>query len=62
MVESRVMLGAGSLVPAGKQLDGGYLWLGTPARKVRLLSEEELEYLDYSAEHYVRLSRRYADN
>jgi carbonic anhydrase/acetyltransferase-like protein (isoleucine patch superfamily) len=61
VVESRVMLGAGSLVPAGKRLEGGYLWLGSPARRVRPLTEDELEYLDYSAEHYVKLARRHAE-
>ncbi|MEA3277343.1 MAG: gamma carbonic anhydrase family protein [Pseudomonadota bacterium] len=56
VLESRTMLGAGSLVPPGRVLEGGYLWLGVPARRVRPLTDEELEYLDYSAEHYVRLA------
>lgn len=59
VLESRAMLGAGSLVPSGKHLEGGYLWVGTPARRVRLLSDQELEYLDYSAAHYVRLMERH---
>ncbi|RDH87158.1 MAG: gamma carbonic anhydrase family protein [endosymbiont of Seepiophila jonesi] len=60
VLESRAMLGAGSLVPSGKHLEGGYLWVGTPARRVRPLSDQELEYLDYSAAHYVRLMKRHA--
>ncbi|MBL3589589.1 MAG: gamma carbonic anhydrase family protein [gamma proteobacterium endosymbiont of Lamellibrachia anaximandri] len=59
VLESRAMLGAGSLVPSGKHLEGGYLWVGTPARRVRPLSDQELEYLDYSAAHYVRLMKRH---
>lgn len=55
----KTMLGAGSLVPSGRRLEGGYLWLGTPARRVRPLTEKELEYIDYSASHYVRLARRH---
>jgi carbonic anhydrase/acetyltransferase-like protein (isoleucine patch superfamily) len=51
------LLGAGSLVTTGKHLEGGYLWLGSPARRVRPLSEEERKYLDYSAQHYVRLAQ-----
>lgn len=58
-LDDRVMLGAGSLVVPGKQLQGGYLWVGSPARKVRPLSEQELEYLEYSAQHYVRLKDKY---
>ena len=59
VLESYTMLGAGSLVTSGKHLEGGYLWLGRPARKLRPLSDKERAYLDYSAEHYVRLAKRY---
>jgi len=59
VLEPRVMLGAGSLVSSGKRLEGGYLWLGSPARRIRPLSERELAYLDYAAQHYVRLAQRH---
>ncbi|MET0028298.1 MAG: gamma carbonic anhydrase family protein [Candidatus Thiodiazotropha sp.] len=59
VLESGAMLGAGSLVPQGRRLEGGYLWLGRPARRVRALSEKEKEIIDYTAGHYVRLSERY---
>lgn len=58
-IADRVLLGAGSLVPPGKALESGYLYLGNPARRVRALSEEELAYLGYSAQHYVALKNRY---
>src|SRR3989344_5068079 len=54
-----LILGAGSLVTEGKQLEGGYLWLGRPAKKVRELSEEEKSWFDYSARHYVDLKNDY---
>ena len=53
------MIGAGALVPPGKQLEGGYLYLGSPVKRVRELSEKEQRYLKYSAEHYVRLKNIY---
>jgi carbonic anhydrase/acetyltransferase-like protein (isoleucine patch superfamily) len=53
------LVGAGSLVTPNKQLEGGYLWQGSPARRVRELTEREREYLCYSAEHYVRLKNRH---
>ncbi|ADP10507.1 Carnitine operon protein caiE [Erwinia sp. Ejp617] len=53
-VEDDVMIGAGSLVPPGKRLERGYLYLGSPARKVRPLTEAELSGLVYSANNYVR--------
>lgn len=55
----RTLLGAGSLVTSGKRLEGGYLWLGRPARRVRPLTGKELAYLEYSADHYVRLAQRH---
>lgn len=60
VLEPRVILGAGSLVSPGKVLDGGYLWLGSPARRVRPLRAEELAYLDYSSAHYVDLKNRHS--
>ncbi len=59
LLEPSVMLGAGSLVPQGKRLQGGYLWLGRPVRRVRALSEQELEIIDYTARHYVKLMQRH---
>lgn len=59
VIESGAMLAAGSLVSPGKRLDGGYLWRGSPARRVRPLSTEETEYLEYSALQYARLKDRH---
>lgn len=59
VLEPKTMLGAGSLVASGKRLEGGYLWLGAPARRVRPLTDTELEYMDYSAGHYLRLVQRH---
>ncbi len=59
VIEPRVVLGAGSLVPGGKVLDGGYLWHGSPVRKVRELNQSEQEFLDYSAGNYFRLGQQY---
>ena len=52
-------VGAGALVPPGKVVGEGELWLGNPARFVRRLSEREIEQLHYSADHYVRLKDAY---
>ncbi len=59
VLEDRVMLGAGSLVSPGKVLEGGYLWLGSPARRVRELTGKELAWLEYSSRHYVKLKQRH---
>ncbi|MGD2138452.1 MAG: gamma carbonic anhydrase family protein [Gammaproteobacteria bacterium] len=60
MVRSGAMVGAGSLVPPGHDLEGGFLWVGSPARRARPLREAEAAFLDYSASHYVELKNRHA--
>lgn len=59
IVRSRVMVGAGSLVSPGKELDSGYLYLGSPAKKIRPLRDTELAYLEFSSRHYVDLKNRH---
>jgi carbonic anhydrase/acetyltransferase-like protein (isoleucine patch superfamily) len=59
VLRSGAILGAGSLVPPGRELEGGFLWVGSPARKVRPLRKEEEAFLDYSARHYVELKNRH---
>lgn len=59
IVRSRTMIGAGSLVAPGKVLESGYLYLGSPAKQVRKLSERELDYLEFSARHYIELKDRH---
>lgn len=53
------MIGAGSLVAPGKRLESGYLYMGSPARKIRLLTPEEIDGLIYSANNYVRWKDEY---
>ncbi len=59
IIHSEVLLGAGSLVTEGQELQGGYLWLGRPARRTRLLKEDEQGWFDYIAEHYAQLKDDY---
>lgn len=61
VLEDYVMLGAGALVPPGKKLESGYLYVGTPAKQARLLSEEEKGFLEYSARHYVYLKNEHLE-
>ena len=59
VVRKHGFVGAGALVPPGKTVSSGELWLGNPARCVRKLSAEEIEQLYYSAQHYIRLKDKY---
>ena len=46
VIEDEVIVGANSLVPAGKRLDGGYLYMGSPCKKTRPLSEKEKAFFN----------------
>ncbi|MBB3308134.1 MULTISPECIES: gamma carbonic anhydrase family protein [unclassified Enterobacter] len=61
IVEDDVMIGAGSLVPPGKRLESGYLYLGSPVKQVRPLSEAEIAGLLYSSNNYVDWKNEYLD-
>ena len=50
---------AGALVGPGKELESGFLYVGSPAKKLRQLTDRELEFLLYSAKGYVDLKNRY---
>jgi carbonic anhydrase/acetyltransferase-like protein (isoleucine patch superfamily) len=55
VVEDNVIIGGGSMVTPGKVLASGGLYVGAPAKRVRDLRADELEFLRYSATHYVKL-------
>lgn len=59
IIPDEVMLGAGCLVSPGKILESGFLYVGSPVKKIRPLSTEEKTYLTYSATHYVNLKNRH---
>lgn len=59
VVKKHGFVGAGALVPPGKVVGEGELWLGNPAKFARRLSDAEIEALYYSAQHYVRLKDHY---
>ena len=59
VIEDNTVIGAGSLVTPGKKLEAGYLWLGSPAVKTRELTEDEINSIEYSAQHYVKLKSRH---
>ena len=58
-IPDHVMIGAGSLVPPGRKLESGFLYVGRPVEKARSLTPAEIAYLRYSAEHYVRVKNNY---
>lgn len=59
VIGRHAMVAAGALVAPGKRVGEGELWVGNPARLARKLSDEEIEQLRYSAQHYVELKDQY---
>jgi gamma-carbonic anhydrase len=59
VIEEGGMLGAGGLLPPGKRVGPNELWLGNPARLVRVMSEAELAGWARNAAHYAELGPRH---
>lgn len=58
-IPDEVMIGAGSLVPPGKKLDSGFLYMGSPCKKSRPLKDSERAFFKYSAQNYITLKNEY---
>jgi len=59
VIEDNALIAAGSLISQNKKVTGGYLWMGSPAKAVRKLTQEEIDWFSYSAQHYVKLKTNY---
>ncbi len=59
VVEDGAMVAAGALVTPGKRVKSGELWAGSPAKLMRMLSEDDLKAFKLSADHYVKLAGEY---
>lgn len=55
VVEDEVIIGAGTLVPPGKRLESGYLYVGSPCKQARALTNKERQFFAYSAQNYAQL-------
>ncbi len=55
LIEDEVVIGAGTLVPPGKRLESGFLYVGSPCKQARPLSDKERSFFRYSAGNYVKL-------
>jgi carbonic anhydrase/acetyltransferase-like protein (isoleucine patch superfamily) len=60
VLESECLVGAGALITEGKRFESGSLIVGSPARVVRQLTNEEKHALRVSATHYAEKAHRYA--
>lgn len=54
-------IGAGSVVTAGKKIPPGSLVLGSPAKIVRELTEDEVNGIIKNAKEYIELGKHYKE-
>ncbi|KAF0685157.1 Aste57867_22928 [Aphanomyces stellatus] len=60
VVGENSIITAGSIVTQGKKVPAGQLWSGIPARPVRDLTSEEIEFIKQCSLDYVELSQVHA--
>ncbi|MCF6766082.1 gamma carbonic anhydrase family protein [Thiotrichales bacterium 19S3-7] len=61
IVQSDIMIAAGALVTPGTELETGYLYVGSPAKKIRPLSEIELQFLKISSDNYLETKNQHLE-
>lgn len=59
VVEDEVIIGSGCLVPPGKTLASGFVYVGNPCRQLRPITDQERSFFTYSAANYVKLKDEY---
>lgn len=58
-IGDNAIIGAGSLVPPGKKILSNTLIMGSPAKMIRKLAQEDIARIKDTAQHYVELAREY---
>jgi carbonic anhydrase/acetyltransferase-like protein (isoleucine patch superfamily) len=61
VVEDEVMIAAGTVVPPGKRLASGGLYMGNPARRARDLTDAERARIPVMAGFYIDLKNEYLE-
>jgi gamma-carbonic anhydrase len=59
VVKSGAIIAAGAVVLAGTVVESGYIYAGTPAKKVKPVSEEMQQVFERTANNYVMYAKWY---
>jgi carbonic anhydrase/acetyltransferase-like protein (isoleucine patch superfamily) len=62
IIEKYGFIAAGALIPPGKVIKSKELWAGVPAKFIRYLNQEEIDYIAKSSDNYVSLAAEYSSN
>ena len=57
VIEGDAMLAAGAMLTPGKRIPSGELWAGRPARKMRMLTRQDIADNRKIARHYIEVGR-----
>lgn len=59
LIEKEAMVAAGALVTPGKVVKSGEVWAGRPAKKLRDINDQDLEFFAINRARYARLAQEY---
>ena len=62
VIEKQAFIAAGSLLAPNSVVKSKELWMGSPAKFVRYLTDQDLEMMQSNIENYTSLAARYLDN
>ena len=62
VIGKHCIIGANTLISEGKVIPDRSLVVGSPGKIVRQLTDQEVQFLEDSAHHYVENARRFANN
>ena len=60
-IGENTIIGAGSLVTMNKKIPGGVLCMGSPAKVIRNLTKEDLDYINEGAKNYINIISEYRE-
>lgn len=59
LIERGAMVAAGALLTPGKIVPAGEVWAGRPARKLRDINQNDLDFFEINRQRYARLAQEY---
>ncbi|HJD56014.1 MAG TPA: gamma carbonic anhydrase family protein [Rickettsia endosymbiont of Pyrocoelia pectoralis] len=59
VIEEYAFVAAGSLIPPKKIIKSRELWMGSPAKFIRHLTDQDIEHMQDNVTNYVKLAYRY---
>ena len=59
VVEEGAMVAAGALITPGRRVKSGEVWAGKPAKKLREVCQQDLEFFEINRARYQRLATEY---